>query len=114
MAATIQQMARIAYRSFFPLSLVLIFLASGCGAPSTRGTDDTVPDKVVVGLGDDVPIFSALRPFGGNQSFLKTNVYERLIEVDTELGLIPGLASSWKISSDGKSYEFKLRKGATY
>jgi len=114
--ATTFHMARIRFWLLMGFSLSLVLLATGCGTASTsRGGDgSTVPDEVVVGLGDDVPIFSALRTFGGNSSFLTTNIYEALTNVEPDGKPVPALAVSWKVSPDGKSYEVKLRKGTTY
>jgi peptide/nickel transport system substrate-binding protein len=42
------------------------------------------------------------------------NITERLMGLTTDGKLIPGLATSWKISPDGKEVEFTLRKGVTF
>ena len=46
------------------------------------------------------------------------NVYDRLIECVTtgpgKSALVPGLATKWEVSKDGKVYTFHLRKGAKF
>jgi peptide/nickel transport system substrate-binding protein len=42
------------------------------------------------------------------------NMNEFLIGKDTKGNLIPGLASSWKVSPDGKVFDFTLRKGVKF
>ncbi|HWQ09970.1 MAG TPA: ABC transporter substrate-binding protein [Holophaga sp.] len=46
------------------------------------------------------------------------NVYDRLIECATtspgKSALVPGLATKWEVSKDGKVYTFHLRKGAKF
>jgi peptide/nickel transport system substrate-binding protein len=37
-----------------------------------------------------------------------------LIDITQDMNLAPGLAESWEISPDRKTYTFKMRKGATY
>ncbi|WP_230530140.1 ABC transporter substrate-binding protein [Microvirga roseola] len=42
------------------------------------------------------------------------NIYEGLTSVDADLKINPGLAQSWNVSSDGKTYTFKLRPGVKF
>lgn len=102
--------------SFLAFSLFLLLLTMGCSTASSPagGVDSAIPDEVVVGLGDDVPFFSATHGYGGVQSYVRPNIFDGLVGRDTDLKVIPALATSWKVSPDGKSYEFKLRKGVTY
>src|SRR3990167_4964453 len=96
------------------LALILVLGAFGCSPAAAPGaTVGPVPEELTVGLGEDVTYFSAIR-IGGNPEYLTRNVYESLLNLDTDGKAIAGLASSWKVSPDGKSYEFKLRKGDTY
>jgi len=44
------------------------------------------------------------------------NVYDRLIQLEGEKtdAYLPGLAESWEISEDGKTYTFKIRSGVKF
>ncbi len=42
------------------------------------------------------------------------NIYEGLIKVNSEGQFVPGLATQWTASSDGKIYTFYLRKGVKF
>jgi peptide/nickel transport system substrate-binding protein len=42
------------------------------------------------------------------------NIYEGLTSVDKDLKVVPGLAESWTISPDGKTYTFKLRSDVKF
>jgi len=41
-------------------------------------------------------------------------IAEPLIYRDTEFKLAPGLATSWKVAEDGRTWTFELRKGVTF
>ena len=41
-------------------------------------------------------------------------IYDLLIDLDSNLQLVPQLATRWEISDDGKLYTFHLRKGAKF
>ncbi len=49
---------------------------------------------------------------------IQLNVFDTLTKTeaneDGELEIVPGLAESWTISDDGKTYSFKLREGVTF
>jgi peptide/nickel transport system substrate-binding protein len=42
------------------------------------------------------------------------NMSERLVGITTDGKFVPGLATSWKVSPDGKEIEFVLRKGVKF
>jgi peptide/nickel transport system substrate-binding protein len=43
-----------------------------------------------------------------------SNIYEGLIKVDRNGHFIPGLATKWDVSPDGKAYTFALRQGVKF
>ncbi|OGP56613.1 MAG: hypothetical protein A2V65_08640 [Deltaproteobacteria bacterium RBG_13_49_15] len=43
-----------------------------------------------------------------------SNIYEGLIKVNRNGEFIPGLATTWSVSANGKIYTFSLRKGVTF
>lgn len=45
---------------------------------------------------------------------LMNNVYETLVKVDQNGGIVPLLAESWTVSDDGTTYDFTLREGVTF
>ena len=42
------------------------------------------------------------------------NIYEGLVKVNRNGTFVPGLATAWTVSPDGKVYTFRLRKGVTF
>jgi peptide/nickel transport system substrate-binding protein len=43
-----------------------------------------------------------------------SNIYEGLIKVNSQGQFVPGLATKWEVSPDGKVYTFHLRKGVKF
>lgn len=42
------------------------------------------------------------------------NLYDKLVDTDANLAIVPMLATSWAISPDGKTVTFKLRQGVRF
>ncbi len=51
---------------------------------------------------------------GAIDQVLYSNVFEGLTRFGADGSVGPGLAESWEISADGKTYTFKLRSGVTF
>ncbi len=89
---------------------VLAFAISGTAlaAPKKGGT-------FVFGRGGDSVGLDAAYETDGNSFLVCDNIYEALVFYkDESTALEPGLAKSWKISPDGKTYTFYLRKGVKF
>jgi ABC-type transport system substrate-binding protein len=81
--------------------------SSGAEAPKYGG-------RLVLGIRNDI---NGLNPFLRTSStnvYVRQLVYESLLDFDKQGKLVPGLAESWTISPDGKSYLFRLRKGVAF
>jgi len=90
---------------------VFIFLFGGIALaenPKTGGT-------LVFGRGGDSVGLDPAYETDGNSFLVCDNIYEALVFYkDESTALEPGLASSWDISGDGKTYTFHLRKGVKF
>ena len=89
---------------------VLAFAVTGTAlaAPKKGGT-------LVFGRGGDSVGLDAAYETDGNSFLVCDNIYEALVFYkDESTALEPGLAKSWKISPDGKTYTFNLRKGVKF
>lgn len=84
-------------------SVLLLFST----AFSQSGTLQIAIDQSPVGLDPHVATaFSTFAVIG--------QIYDGLVDLNSDLELEPALAKSWKVSDDGLSYTFTLRKGVTF
>jgi ABC-type transport system substrate-binding protein len=92
------------------LLILTVFLCAGAAlaAPKSGGT-------LIWGRGGDSVGLDPAYETDGNSFQVCDNVYEALVFYkDESTDLEPGLAESWQISPDGKTYTFKLRKGVKF
>ena len=67
-----------------------------------------------VALNDRVNPANAPRPSNDGERLLFRQIYETLVRVDCEGRVIPALASSWRLSIDGRTWIVTLREGARF
>lgn len=94
---------------------------AACSAGAGTGSGETGSG----GEGGDRSLSVGLVAEPANLDFTKTdgaaipqvllyNVYEGLVQVDQSGKIVPGLAKSWTVSDDRKTYTFDLTDGATF
>lgn len=96
-------MARVSLRSSLLAGVFAL-----CAAPALSQVLEVAIDQSPAGL--DPHIITAFASF----AVVNGTIYEGLTAVDKDLRVTPGLAESWTVSQDGKTYVFKLRSGATF
>ena len=77
-------------------------------APSLAQVMEVAIDQSPAGL--DPHIITAFASF----MVVNGTIYEGLTAVDKDLRLNPGVAESWTVAPDGKTYTFKIRPGMTF
>jgi ABC-type transport system substrate-binding protein len=88
--------------------VALVCAGAVLAAPKPGGT-------LIFGRGGDSVGLDPAYETDGNSFMICDNVLEALVEYkDESTALEPGLAESWTIAPDGKTYTFKLRKGVTF
>lgn len=85
-------------------ALACLALAAGAGAQTLEIGYDQSP------AGLDPHIATAFSTF----AVINGTVYEGLTSIDRDLRLQPGLAESWTVSPDGRSYRFRLRSNVKF
>lgn len=80
--------------------------------PPAAAIADETPGCVAQGVDPAPPTFaSAADPDG----IATRHVFDRLVEYDRRGGrIVPGLATGWTVSDDGREYAFQLRSGVTF
>ena len=97
-------------RQFLGASTALI--AAGAFGPAAWAQ---ARDRVVIGMSLEPPVLDPTKNAAAAiREITYQNIYESLGRIDRTGGIVPGLAESWTISPDGKTYTFKLRAGVKY
>ncbi len=108
------------------LGFALAIILTNCGqdkssdtksspGEQTPSSEQSQPGVVVYGSGGQPVNLEPGNVTDGNSLIVQQQIYNRLL--DTKLGTaesIPGLATSWESSEDGKTWTFKLREGVKF
>ena len=99
---------------FLLLPLLIVLIA--CGGDSSEGSSSSSEKRQVFHYNQDANITSLDPAFARSQNNIWAidHLYNRLIELDDELNIVPSIAKSWDISDDGLTYTFKLRDDVLY
>jgi peptide/nickel transport system substrate-binding protein len=96
------------------IAVAVSLAVSSCSSTSAPNTSEKSQGKLVVGITSDP---DTLFPWKATQ-FQAVNVlqtmYSTLTNFDKKLDVVPGIAKSWKVSDDGLSITFTLRKGVKF
>ncbi len=95
------------------VSAALVLVLAGCGNQSSTGGSGKLATKQVLNLSADAPLdtIDIAKATGYGQT---GNVFESLNRLGKNGKPIAGLASSGKVSKDGKTWTFKIRKNAKF
>ncbi len=90
--------------------VVIIALAGGltsAQAPRRGG-------MLRVGLNADPPNMDPHQSIAAVDRQVFQNLYDKLVDINQDLEIVPMLATSWTISNSGKTYTFKLRPNVVF
>lgn len=106
------------------ISIALALLMAACGSSSTdEGTgagtsSDGTPKSggiLRVSWYEEPQSLDPIVPSDNQSIWTIANLFEQLVRVNADgSGIEPGLATSWDVSEDGKTYTFHLREGAQF
>src|SRR5579864_1857168 len=103
------------------------FLRAGIGVAATTAFSLAMPGEkeasaqgvrrggtLRIGLDGDPPTLDPHRSGAYVERQVYQNLYDKLVDTDPHLAIVPRLATSWTISADGKTATFKLRQGVRF
>src|SRR6185437_11622962 len=82
-----------------------VLLLGGCGQRTRNGDKKVFTYNEVDGIATLDPAFAKNRSI----MWVVHQLYSTLVETDSALHFVPGLARSWEVSGDGKVWTFHLR-----
>ncbi|MGW8377374.1 ABC transporter substrate-binding protein [Streptomyces sp. ODS28] len=86
--------------------------AAACSAPGGEGSGGASTDSVTVGVAQEPETLSPLLGYGKEGN---SKIFDGLLRHDGDMKLKPALATGLpKVSGDGKTYTYKLRKGVKF
>ena len=90
------------------LGLVVIFAVYGGGGGVSQ---DAISQKLTIGENVDLGGYNPNRDMS---PFVRTLIFDGLVELGYDFEQIPALATSWSMSEDGKTWTFHLREGVHF
>lgn len=108
--------------------LLLVLVAAACSPDDTSQNEPTSGDTTEGDQTDGTAsgtlswaVPTAIETLDPQASFSLTtgmavgrNIFDRLVQVDENLEIVPGLATAWDVSDDGRSWTFDLREDVEF
>lgn len=96
------------YKHTFPWAYLLFFVATFCTLSCRNGK---TTDRQVFYYNETTGIATLDPAFAKNQSIMWAvhQIYNTLVEIDSNLNIVPSVASRWEVSEDRLVYTFHLR-----
>lgn len=90
--------------------MILVLLCIGCGEKKVSETKQKLKTTMTM----DIDSLNAHKIVSSGTEEILFNVYEGLVMPQVDGSLKSAIAESWKISDDGKTYIFKIRKNVKF
>ena len=102
--------------SLVALPVIALLILPGCGPGGEGGSQGDTEALVTVhrGNGGEPDSLDPARAEAVHAFHVITDLYEGLLALDAHGNIVPGVAESWDVSSDGLTYTFSLREDARW
>ncbi len=92
------------------VTIVCVFILSSCSRTSTSESALQHPlDTLRIDVGSEAPTLDPALSEDAASGRIINDLFAGLVDFDQQNNPIPGMAASWNISADGKTYIFHLR-----
>ena len=98
----------------FSLLAMSLTALCACGGGTDKKPEQTDGGAVVVGITQDLDSLDPHKAVGAGTKEVLYNIFEGLVKPDKDGNLVPAVAESYDIASDGLTYTFVLREGVKY
>ena len=104
-------------------AVLLLVSLCACAGDTDKGKDSAASaesgelskrSSVTVGIAQDLDSLDPHRALNAGTSEVLFNIFEGLMKASPDGGVIPAVASDYRISEDGKTYSFSLREGVKF
>jgi peptide/nickel transport system substrate-binding protein len=96
-------------------SAFLAACSSGTGGGGQgQGQTSTKPSASIGIVQEPTSLDPTAQATASISLLLRDNVYEGLVRLSPDLKVVPGLAASWEVSSDGRTFTFHLASGVKW
>ncbi|MBL0386658.1 peptide ABC transporter substrate-binding protein [Tumebacillus sp. ITR2] len=99
-------------KKWFGTAMVAVVMGTvlvGCGNNDASGQSDNSAQELHLTMGDDLPSADIALATDQYSFNILSNTMEGFVRLDKDGKAVPGLATNWDISQDGKTYTFHLR-----
>jgi oligopeptide transport system substrate-binding protein len=99
----------INFKHIILLSFIGSLGLSSCSESNNESTMEHPKDLIRIDVGTEAPTLDPLLAEDTSSSRISYDLFAGLVDFDQKNQVIPGMASSWDISNEGKTYTFHLR-----
>jgi len=97
----------------FVIALLLVLILAGCQPGQNDGTV-VLSDEVLNLYGIDPHTLDPAISGDSTSHEYITQIFSGLVRLDDDLQPVPDIAEEWKVSSDGKTYTFSLKRNVKF